>query len=162
MSKPMDGFRRWAFTPDLADSDALELACEVAGPASLEEVQEAWAGRDLPAKLAELWADSREAELFRDVNYGQWGLRILSPLASVEALDRQMRDRPSDFMSGDVVIGEFLGDLEILVYAPSGEGERRILVALELDSRDEWYGAGSSLEEFFENYLEAQGDKFWE
>lgn len=162
MSKLMDGFRRWAFVPDPADSDALELACEVAGPASVEEVREAWAGRDLPAEVAELWADSREAELFRDVNYGQWGLRILAPLASVEALEFQKRERPSDFASGDVVIGEFLGDLELLVYAPSEEGERRILVALEIDSRDEWYGVGASLEEFFKNYLQAQGDKFWE
>jgi hypothetical protein len=36
------------------------------------------------------------------------------------------------------------------------------MVALELDARDEWYGVGSSLREFFDRYLEAEGKKFWE
>ena len=162
MSKLMDGFREWTFEPDPKGGDSLELECKLAGPASPGEVEEAWTGRELPAEVARLWADCREAELFCDVNYGQWGLRILSPQGSVESLESQMHDRPSDFAPNDVVVGEFLGDLEFLVFAPSEEGNRRVLIALEMDSRDEWYGVDDSLDEFLQNYLEAQEAKFWE
>ena len=158
----MDGLREWTYTPAADGSDAFELECTFSGPADASEIEQAWAGKALPSEVAELWSECREAELFRDVQYGQWGLRILSPGRSVEVFEFQMQDRPSDFVADDVVVAEFLGDLELLVFAPSEEGERRVMAALELDARNEWYGVGSSLREFFERYLEAQGKKFWE
>jgi hypothetical protein len=158
----MDGFREWRFTPGSGDSDAFELECTVSGPASASDIEDAWSGKTLPHELVELWSECREAELFRDAQYGQWGLRILPPSRSVEVLEFQVQDRPSDFRADDVVVAEFLGDLELLVLAPSEEGNRRVMVALELDPRDEWYAVGSSLEQFLQRYLEAQGKKFWE
>ena len=158
----MDGLREWAYTPAADGSDAFELECTFSSPADASEIAEAWAGKALPSEVAELWSECREAELFKDVQYGQWGLRILPPGRSVEVFDFQTQDRPSDFRADDVVVAEFLGDLELLIFAPSEDGDRRVMVALELDPRDEWYGVGSSLREFFEKYLEAQGKKFWE
>lgn len=49
-----------------------------------------------------------------------------------------------------------------LVLAPSELRARRILIALPLDGRSEWYAAGSELGEFLERYHAAGGDKFWE
>jgi RNA 3'-terminal phosphate cyclase len=109
-----------------------------------------------------LWAECREALLFNDIEFGQWGLKILSPGRSAEVTASEAAERTSDFQVYDIVLGEFLGDQELLVLAPSEDGDRRVLVALPLDSRNEWYGVGASLSAFFERYLEAQGDKFWE
>jgi hypothetical protein len=100
--------------------------------------------------------------LFEDVDYGQWGLVLLSPTASARRTAEQRARRPDAYRSDDVVIGEFLGDLELLVMAPSEAGNRRILVALSLDDRHDWYPAGSSLAQFLEKYLRSHGDKYWE
>ena len=157
----MDGFRSWVQDSSSRD-EGPELACSVAGPATTEEIAEAWHETQLPLEVLELWGECREAKLFADVEYGQWGMRILAPKRSASVLEFQRRDRPDDFVEDDVVVAEFLGDLELLVFAPSEEGERRVLVALELDPRAEWYGVGSSLDQFFQRYLAAQGEKFWE
>ncbi|MFJ9863702.1 hypothetical protein [Streptomyces sp. NPDC101165] len=162
MTGLMDGFRSWAQVGSPGSDDGLELECSVAGPASVEEIQGAWDGEALPAEVLELWAECREAELFADVVYGQWGMRVLTPRRSAEVLDFQKQDRPGDFTAGDIVIAEFLGDLELLVFAPSEEGDRKVMVALELDPRADWYSVGASLREFFQKYLDAQGKKFWE
>ncbi|MGH2557157.1 MAG: hypothetical protein ACRDHO_15805 [Actinomycetota bacterium] len=75
---------------------------------------------------------------------------------------QERETRPSDLKSDDVVLGEFLGDLDLLVLAPSEVGQRRILIALPLDNRAEWFGVGSTLGEFLARYFHGMGDKYWE
>jgi hypothetical protein len=70
--------------------------------------------------------------------------------------------RPLDFRSDDVVVGEFLGDQELLVLSPSEAGLRRVLIALPLDARSEWFGAATSLVDFLDKYFGAGGSKYWE
>ena len=101
------------------------------------------------------------ARLFTDVDYGQWGLVLLGPEVSWRRTLDQLDLPPADRRPGDVVIGEFLGDLDLLIYAPTEAGESRILVSLPLDPRDDWYAVGSSLEEFLVRYVDNQGEKFW-
>jgi hypothetical protein len=60
------------------------------------------------------------------------------------------------------VLGEFLGDQELLVLAPSETGRRRILIALPLDSRADWLGAAQDLGEFLERYFDHASAKYWE
>lgn len=60
------------------------------------------------------------------------------------------------------MLGEFLGDAELLVYAPSEEGGRRYLIALPLDPRNDWYPAGASVAEVLEQLLNTGGEKHWE
>jgi hypothetical protein len=62
----------------------------------------------------------------------------------------------------DIVLGEFLGDQELLVLAPSETGRRRILIALPLDGRSDWYGAAHDLPQFLEWYFDHGGEKYWE
>ena len=100
--------------------------------------------------------------MFEDVDYGQWGLALLSPTASARRTAEQRALRPADYRPDDVVAGEFLGDLELLVMAPSEAGERGILIALPLDDRQEWYPAAPDLAQFLERYRDQQGAKFWE
>src|SRR5579859_6398562 len=122
-----------------------KLACSLGTPATDEEIRSAWSGARLPAELVEAWSVSRESRLFEDVDYGQWGLVMLSPTASAQRTGEQRAQRPDAYRSDDVVVDEFLGDLELLFTAPSEAGNRRILVALPLDDRHDWYPAAASL-----------------
>lgn len=135
----------------------LRLQSSVAGPASEEEIQAAWANSAVPAAVA-LWRAARSAELFRDIDYGQWGLRVLDPRTSRERTDAERQQRPSDFEAGDVIVGEFLGDLELLVIDRAGS----VLVAQPLDPRRDWYTAAADMGSFLEAYRESKGDKYWE
>lgn len=142
----------------LHGADSLRLACS----ATFRE-DASWAlDEEVPAELRELWEVCGGARLFTDVDYGQWGLVLLGPEVSWRRTLDQLDYAPDDMRPGDVVIGEFLGDSELLIYAPSEAGDSRILVSLPLDAREDWYRVGSSLEEFLVMFVEHQGQKFWE
>lgn len=87
---------------------------------------------------------------------------MLTPEASAARTAREREARPSDLRTDDIVLGEFLGDQELLIFALSEIGRRRVLIALPLDRRADWFAAASSLREFFEKYFDAAGDKYWE
>jgi hypothetical protein len=93
-----------------------------------------------------------------DADYGQWGLRILSPDQSVERTRRELSERKDAFRSGDVVLGEFFGDQDLLVVDKEG----RVLVALPLDPRADWFQPAPTLTEFFDRYVSTDGAKYWE
>jgi len=138
------------------------LGSEWKPTASAEEIAAAWPDSLIPDDAVELWAVCRSARLYADTAYGQWGLVLLSPAASAARTALERAARPEDVTADDLVIGEFLGDLDLLILAPGERDERRVLVALPLDPRVEWYGVGSSLADFLVAYGEADGDKWWE
>jgi hypothetical protein len=100
--------------------------------------------------------------LFEDADYGQWGLVLLDPGSSRTRTELGRTTRPREFRADDVIVGEFIGDQELLVLAPFEEGLRRVLIALPLDERSDWSGAATSLAEFLDRYLKASGEKYWE
>jgi len=155
-------FSAYAEPRDGLGDNPFRLGCSLSAAATDEEIGSAWLGALLPAELVEAWSVSRESRLFEDVDYGQWGLVLLSPAASAERTAQLRAQRPDAYRPDDVVIGEFLGDLELLVMAPSEAGDRRILVALPLDDRSDWYPAAASLAHFLEKYLGSYGGKYWE
>ncbi len=138
------------------------LRSRVEAPATTREITEAWGDRALPGDAMNVWKMCREARLYEDVDDGQWGLVLMSPGASAEMTAFQHSFRPEDMRPDDVVLGEFLGDLDLLVLAPSERGSRKVMISLELDARSFWFGVGSNLEAFLERYFDAAGDKFWE
>ena len=139
-------------------SGGLRLRSTVAPPASTEEIDRAWAGRRTPPLLRELWRAARSADLFVDVDYGQWGLRLFGPPRSKEETDRVRQGRPSDFGEGDVVIGEFLGDSDLLVVERDGV----VRVAWPLDPRADWPTVANDLSAFLLRYRDTEGAKYWE
>jgi hypothetical protein len=50
----------------------------------------------------------------------------------------------------------------LLVCAPSEDVDRRYLIALPLDPRNDWSAAGSSVSEVLGRYLASEGEKYWE
>jgi hypothetical protein len=138
------------------------LRSSVSDPATPGEVDSAWEGFVVPAEARELWSECRSARLFEDADFGQWGLLLLAPDSSARRTAEERAARPADLRRDDVVVGAFLGDQELLVVAPSEAGSRRVLIALPLDPRADWFGVGEDLGQFLEAYFLAGGDKFWE
>jgi hypothetical protein len=135
------------------------LACsldELAQGLSLEE--------GLPPSLAEFWQGARGARLFEDALYGQWGLVLLSPEVAAENSRRFFEERTQQGRRGDMIVGHFLGDQDLLLVRcdPEAGDFGTVLVALPLDGREDWYTVAPSLTAFLEKYEQAEGAKFWE
>ncbi len=115
-------------------------------------------------ELRVLWENVSSLRLFEDVRYGQWGLILWSPEQVVDAHRKHVKGREQDFRPGDVILGEFLGDSDLLVLRcdPEAEDYGSVLIALPIDPRAEWYRVGTSLLGFLMKFVEAQGEKFWE
>jgi hypothetical protein len=157
----LNAFRAYSEPRDGIGDNPFKLGCSFDDPASAAEIDKAWPGGGVPTELVQVWSVSRQARLFEDVEYGQWGLVLLSPAASAQRTAEERARRPGIYRADDVVIGEFLGDQELVVLAPS-EIRGHVLVALPLDDRGDWYPAASDLAEFLDRYLSAFGNTFWE
>jgi len=118
---------------------------------------------NVPDDIKEFWSIAESAELFKDVEYGQWGLEILSPAESLAETASQKKARRGTYRSKDLIIGRFIGDSERLVLSCGESQEYGIVrVALPIDPYPDWYVAANSFGAFLEQYAAMQGDKFWE
>ena len=158
----IDRFRSFGEPRSIDDGSKSLYACEVSGPAAPTEIAAAWGDADLPPDIVDLWLQCREARLFVDVTFGQWGLALLSPGASAEQTSIHRRLRASDLWDSDLVVGKFIGDQELLIVAPAETGERRVLVASEIDPRAEWPAVGPHIADFLSGYWERNGEKYWD
>lgn len=129
-------------------------------PASEADIRAAWPDGALPDDIRELWLRSRSARLLVEETYGASGLELLSPAKSATFTSEWFSER-EDMREGDVLVGDFLGDADRLVYAPSESGLRRLLVADPIDDRNDWYGAARTIAGFLIRYHESRGDYFW-
>lgn len=147
MEEPRDGY----------GSNPFRFASKLSAPATPAEILSAWPAA-LPQEVVDLWTTTSEGWLFEDVEYGQWGLHILSPSEAAARTESEQTARPEDHADGDVVLGEFLGDSELLVVTSAGH----VLISLLLDPRADWPTAAASVTEFLTKYAEAAGDKYWD
>lgn len=121
-------------------------------------------GITLPLVIAHLWNKTSGLRLFEDITYGQWGLILWSPDQVITEQDKRITQKKEDFRTGDLIVGEFLGDAELLVLRCDATSPDfgNVMIALPLDSREEWDLAGLTLESFLNQLIAANGDKFWE
>lgn len=150
--------RAWRQPP--GGDNPFALSCRFEEGAQEDEIAQAAA--QAPEEVIQLWRASREMWLFEDAEYGQWGLHLMAPQACLDRTSRERADRPAEFDNGDLVVGEFLGDSEVLVCAAAESSDRRWLVALPMDPRSDWYPAGDSLAAVLEQLVRSDGDKYWE
>lgn len=117
-----------------------------------------------PKQLERFWSICSNAKLFVDQEYGQWGLEILSPTKALEETLLFAHDRSTDFEKGDLVVGRFLGDADLLIVRCDTESPDygNILIALPIDRRVDWYQVSDSFESFLSEYAVKNGDKYWE
>jgi hypothetical protein len=142
---------------------AVPLVCRFDSPATRAELDEVSNRAALPSDVLELWRCANGASLFADETYGQWGLHLWSARASIDETEKFAVNRRRDFRRGDLVVGEFLGDSDLLLVRcdPAAEDYGSVLVALPLDDRSEWDQAASSIEAFLLSYARTHGEKFW-
>lgn len=121
-------------------------------------------GITLPLTIINLWNKTSGLRLFEDITYGQWGLILWSPNQVITEQEKRITQRKSDFRPGDLIIGELLGDADLLILRcdETSPDFGNIIIALPLDSREEWDIAANSLFSFLNQFLAANGEKFWE
>jgi hypothetical protein len=122
-------------------------------------------GVKLPQENELLWSRVSELRLNEDVTYGQWGCILWSPV-EVVARHKQASDwrGPDNFRAGDVIIGEFRGDTDLVVLRcdPSKRDYGKIVIALAIDPGGEWPFVASSITDFVLQFLSHTEKKFWE
>jgi len=118
----------------------------------------------LPEDIREFWLAARSATLFKDHQFGQWGIEILDPDQALRETSRRVAARQRDFITSDLIIARFFGDSDLVVIACDPEQSKfgSVTIALPIDRRPDWPLVASSFGEFLEKLVEAQGDKYWE
>jgi len=153
-------------TVDSTDvSIPMPMHCQVLPPQPWEQKRlEDSLSITLPLAIINLWNQISELRLFEDINYGQWGLILWSPNQIIAEQKKRISQRKSDFRPGDLIIGKFLGDADLLILRCDATSPDfgNVMIALSLDSREEWDLAGLTLESFLNQLIAANGDKFWE
>src|SRR5271168_4078835 len=83
------------------------LTCNFAGePAdTLEQIR-----LNLPEDVREFWLATRSATLFKDRQFGQWGIEVFDPDQALRETSRQVSARQRDFVSSDLVLARCFGD----------------------------------------------------
>lgn len=118
----------------------------------------------IPEDVQEFWRTTRSATLFKDQQYGQWGIEVLEPAQALNETSRQTTARPTDFMSSDLVLARFFGDSDLVVLScnPEQSDFGSVTIALPIDKRIDWPVVAESFAEFLNRLIETQGDKYWE
>jgi len=150
-------------SPDV--SIPMAMHCQVLPPQPWDKKAfEESVGITLPLAIIHLWDKTSGLRLFEDITYGQWGLILWSPNQVMTEQEKHIAQRKEDFHPGDLIVGEFLGDADLLVLRcdETSPDFGNVMIALPLDSREEWYLAANSLESFLSQFIATQGEKFWQ
>ncbi len=110
-----------------------------------------------PASLRQLWAAARELEVHRDVDFGQWGFLLHDPEWSSRERARWNQLYPEKPLSEEWVVGEFLGDCELLVVLPDGG----VVVAQPMERKESWPRVADSLADFLARFFADPDRKYW-
>ncbi|MBX9654758.1 hypothetical protein K2Y11_14175 [bacterium] len=115
----------------------------------------------LPPDLMQFWQLATRAILFEDITYGQWGLRLLSPYESLKETAKFIVERARECQMGDLIIGDFLGDSELLLMRcdRSQSDFGQVSIVLPIDQRQDWYELSMGLTTMLEKFIKARGEK---
>jgi hypothetical protein len=119
---------------------------------------------DIPNDMRIFWEAARYAKLFEDVTFGQWGLHILDPQDAARETGAYSVVRKRDCAEGDLVIGTFIGDSDLLLLRcdPHSPDFGSVIVCNPIYSRGDWFAIANSFREFLLKYVEAKGEMYWE
>lgn len=140
----------------------LELAMEFSEPYDEGDLGQRFSS--LPKDISDFWECNESARLFLDVEYGQWGLELLSPFDAIEATGWYLNTYHGVLLPSDLVIGKFIGDSDILIVRndPILEDFGSILVGELIDEREDWPIVANTFTEFLQLYVEYDGQKYWD
>lgn len=155
-SKPKTAFHRGAEIP-------FKLSCSF--NAGVAEKHKFFSIKEtLPQEVREFYLMTDGAILFKDYAYGQWGLKLyrLGELAGVT--QSFFKERIRDSVEGDLIIGEFVGDSDLLLLRcdTSSNDFGSVVVVSAIDSRVDWDVAATEFLSFLSKLTSHDGDKYWE
>jgi hypothetical protein len=144
--------------------DPMIFASVLADEGATAEECDAAANGHCPADLKQFWQLARSGKVFEDTTSGQWGLQILSPKAAAAATKKYRKDWGRHAAMGDLIVGRFIGDEELLLVRtePNASDFGSVVIVAEMDPRPDWYIAAVSFGEFLNRYVDARGDKYWD
>lgn len=118
---------------------------------------------DVPIEFVEFYKLANGAYLFEDIVYGQWGLQLLDAFL-IQEKTRDFIEGNSDYLKGDLIVGEFLGDSDLLLLRtdPSKNDYGFMVIVTPLDSRNNWNYLELNFYSFITEYVSELGQKFWE
>jgi hypothetical protein len=116
----------------------------------------------IPLELQKFYTISNGAVLFKDVDFGQWGLKIISYDDLTQFNNYTRSWRGDDIEDTDLIIGEFLGDLDLVLISLAEYDYGQVIICPEIDKRKDWFFLKINFGEFLQKYFESEGDKFWE
>lgn len=138
-------------TVPLPEMDGVVLTCRLSAGIASSDIPD-----DAPAQLRELWARTSGGPLLVDEQFGICGLMLHSSAeARQTAFDRAAAGY--DVSESDWVLGEFVGDTDMLVIDTDGA----VLIAAGSYPRGEWYRF-ESLSDVLSWYVESDAEKYWE
>lgn len=117
---------------------------------------------EIPKSLKEFWRTSEKTILFKDSEFSQWGLEILSPREAILLTNEQKSERPEDIQKTDLIIGRFLGDSDLLVISCDMNDFESLYIALPIETRESWPKIAMNFNEFLMKYSNSEGEKYWE
>lgn len=111
---------------------------------------------DAPGQLRELWARTAGGMLFVDEQFGICGLVLHDPVQARQR-SRDRTDAGYEVSESDWVLGEFVGDTDMLVV----DGRDAAMASAGSYPRGEWYRF-DSLADLLRRYVESHAEKYWE
>jgi hypothetical protein len=119
---------------------------------------------EVPPELTDFWLTCNSSRLFEDSQYGQWGLSIFSAEKAIQKTGEYKSERTQDARNGDLIIGSFIGDSDMLLVRCDSENTDygNITIVNAIDSRNDWDLVAENFNEFFNKYADYYGDKYWE
>lgn len=105
------------------------------------------------------------AVLFYDEKYGQAGLKLYGTRDIVQAnIQWQDSYRNKELLPTDLVIGEFIGDSDLLLLNCDIKSEDygKMIISLPIDKREDWYFLSEGFQEFLNHFIQNEGQKYWE
>ena len=117
----------------------------------------------LPISYINFLKMSNGALLFKDIQYGQWGCKILG-LDELMDVTKQVSTWGYDLKPGWIVFSTWLGDCDILVFDlnKSGNGVRNYIIDGEQGEKvDDWVNIKGDFAVWIDRLIVAQGAKYW-
>ena len=116
---------------------------------------------NIPSELAEFYYEADGGTFFKDVDFEQWGMKIY-PFDELEPMNEYTRTWKENLLSSDMIIAEFLGDLDLLIISCDETDYGQVIVAISIYERKNWYFLKMNFIDFLEKYIENEGNKFWQ
>lgn len=119
----------------------------------------------IPNPYLDLMSITNGAKLFYDTEYGQSGLYLYDLNDIIKCnMNWQKSYLNKDLVDKDLIIGEFMGDSDLLILRCdiSCLDYGHIIVSLPIDERKDWYFVSNNLNDFLGQFSKNHGLKYWE